>query len=280
MYFKEIEFKIKTHLEKNTTITKKASDFIKAKNKAMSTKKNKAKNKKSAPKQSAPKQSAPKQSAPKPKQVTPNFDFQGVQITLRPNDTDAEHIVWSSKQSLLVDNARELSRQSSVKNAIQIEKWIAIHPNIPEFKNFLLVMYNKMFGYDKFKTLVEQTVAAHPRYTFGLCAYASMLQVNGNIERAFLIVAKGAGLPAMLPGRKIFSVTELINYTHVTAQILFLMKKHKAANKLIDDINPVIEHFDIADYQTFDNLLEMRKLFNISVFKEQQEKQLPNRVIA
>lgn len=137
------------------------------------------------------------------------FDLSDFTIRYEPDPHELAHLP-SEARSLLLRLSTAASRLDA--SALrQAERAVEKYPDVPQFKNYLAVLYEAVGNGEQSAALIEQTAELHPDYLFARVNKLLHLLDTDAYAAAdtYLKQVGGYDLHDWYPGRTIFNVTEL-----------------------------------------------------------------------
>jgi len=125
--------------------------------------------------------------------------------------------------------------------------YIQQYPDIPQFKNRLSIYYELKGNREKAKEIKLFTHQQHPDYLFGKIAIALEYFYENKPEEMPALLGEHLELGALYPDRKIFHISEVMNYYKVAALYLNAVDRSDEAWEVVEKMekacpgNPEIE---------------------------------------
>ncbi|MEZ4887688.1 MAG: DUF1186 domain-containing protein [Chitinophagales bacterium] len=162
------------------------------------------------------------------------------------------------------------------KKAIpRLEELIDEYPNVPSFKNYLYIAYQKTDRNKEAEALLEMTLEEHPDYIFGITNKILNIHDEEEIRRYSHLLGEPRDIRTVRPNYDLYHITEFVNYQLAAAHYELLIGELDAATFRLDDLVELGEdnervqalygEINIARIVTFQEKLEKQKEFIIEV---------------
>ncbi|MCD4795366.1 MAG: hypothetical protein K8R54_19190 [Bacteroidales bacterium] len=155
------------------------------------------------------------------------MDLKKYKITNEPvNDDGVTNDYINNLTEKLYYDVQDNPKKQIKKLKALIEKY----PNVPAFKNYLMVAY-KMTG-DKERTLkvIKIINEQHPDYFFGKTSLAEYYLDKGEYEKVPEILGSVKDISEIYPEKDIFHISEVANFHHFVAKYYFEKERVKDEN--------------------------------------------------
>lgn len=147
------------------------------------------------------------------------FEINGYQLTGDPEVADHNMYYSPEIEEKLVE-AYHLAQKAKPHSFNKLAKLVERYPNIPAFKNYLMVFYANRGKPDKARALNQKIVQEHPEYLHGKLNLASAYIQEGQYDKALEILGDKLELKDYYPNRKVFHHNEFESYNGVVIQYL------------------------------------------------------------
>ena len=168
------------------------------------------------------------------------------------NISDSPEIINSLFQindrakKLLQDTYDDINRTNKNKES-KLLAYVEQYPDIPQFKNRLSTYYELKGNRRKAKEIKLITLQQHPDYLFGKITIALEYYYENQPEKMPALLGEQLELRALYPQRKIFHLSEVMNYYKVVALYLNAVDRCDEAWEVVEKMekncpgNPEIE---------------------------------------
>lgn len=120
------------------------------------------------------------------------------------------------------------------------------HPDYPTFYNFLSVAYENAGHYRKAKDTILENYRRNPDYLFARLNYAELCLAEGDIERIPAIFNHRFDLKLLYPQRKVFHITEVLNFMGIMGVYCAVAGKRDTAEQYY----AILKQLDPDHYMT------------------------------
>jgi hypothetical protein len=130
------------------------------------------------------------------------------------SETDNHYIPSNSSSALneLLDDLMVESYEPTKRTPERIQKVIAKYPRQPQFYNYLATAYTQLGKNTKAREVNRKTYAKFPDYLFAKLGMAQIELSEGNYDKVQYYLGESLRLEDLYPDRKIFHITEVLNY--------------------------------------------------------------------
>jgi hypothetical protein len=175
-------------------------------------------------------------------------------ISDNPEVVNSPYFVDDRAQNLLLETFQHVNRK---KNSVEgrLYEYIKEYPGLPQFKNRLTSYYMLTGNRKKAKEINLLTLQQHPDYLFGKISMALEYYFENNFDEMLLLLGSQLELDALYPERKIFHVSEVMNYYKMVALYLNAVNRTPEAWDVIERMetacpgHPDIEETTIAIFR-------------------------------
>ena len=168
-----------------------------------------------------------------------NSDNTDFQVTNNPDLFDKQYGITPELKNQL-DDLRILANSGKKSGIKKLESLIEKHPQNPQLKNFLVVLYSKMGQYKKAYEVNRQIVDEHPDYFFGLANLVAEYLGAGEPEKVKEVFGESLTLKGMYPNRDMFHISEVLFF-------FFLLVKYYVAIDELDIAESYCEKMNMLD---------------------------------
>ena len=133
-------------------------------------------------------------------------------ITGDPSETDANQDDYPSELIHLIQRMHNRVTQKKPNIIQELKDVIAKHPNVPAFKNYLMLAYSNAGEAKKALGYAHQIYKEHPNYLYARVNLANTYIQDGVLDRVPELLGEGMELGLLYPHRKVFHVSEVTNY--------------------------------------------------------------------
>ncbi len=158
------------------------------------------------------------------------------------------------------------------------------YPNVPQFKNQLSVLYNKLGNYEKAKELNHWIVKEHPDYLFGKINLANEYIAKKEFEKVPEILGELMDIKSLYPNRDEFHIGEVKSFYQTTIQYFVGIENLEAAESRLKMIKEIAKNYekdskdDIEKLEYAVSILRVKK--GLENFKKMQENARKSEVIS
>jgi len=137
----------------------------------------------------------------------------------------------------------------------ELNDLIKIHPQVPQFKNLLSVLCNRLGNTQKALEINRDIIELHPDYLYGKLNLANEFITKNQYEKVPKILGKEMELKMLYPQRNEFHVGEVISFNQTALHYFVGIKHLDDAQMRYDIIEKLNESFDLGM-----DLFELEKL--------------------
>lgn len=158
-------------------------------------------------------------------------------------------------------------------NESELKRYIKRFPANLQFKNFLVVHYNKQGMVDKALEYNRQILEEHPDYLFAKTNLVREYVQKKQFEKVPEVLGKDFNLQKLYPNRRVFHVTELFTFYVTLVNYYLETDQAEKAEEIAEDLHELGD--DYPKNQALAQLiLAHRMKSGLNVFKEAQEKKV------
>ena len=176
--------------------------------------------------------------------IEPNYRITQDAVALDYKNVDIDEVARKSEYYYY---RVQKGKKSDIK--VLLEE-IKKYPTIPQYKNYLSVLYSVRGEFKKAEEINERIIREHPDYLYGLLNKANSCIDKEQYDKIPALLGEAFDLKALYPNREVFHVAEVVNY-HITVATYFAgiddfeqAKAHSDYLKTIDPEIPIIAHID------------------------------------
>ncbi len=170
------------------------------------------------------------------------FDFE---ITDDPDEADHNFHYSGELQDLLSKTYQQV-RKKKPHLIPHLQKLIAKYPKVPAFKNYLMLCYQLAGKLNKAYEINRRVVQEHPDYTFGKINLALEHVEKKEFEEALDILGADLDLKQLVPGRRVFHVSEFRAFLNVVCRYLIETGQLEAAEQRLEEAGEMLGEEDEA----------------------------------
>jgi uncharacterized protein YecA (UPF0149 family) len=154
-------------------------------------------------------------------------------ISDSPEIINSLYFVDEHAQKLLQETFRDVNRKKKSAEG-KLYEYIKEYPELPQFKNRLASYYQLSGKREKAKEISLLTLQQHPDYLFGKITLALEYYFENNFDEMLPLLGSRLELDALYPEKKIFHVSEVMNYYKMVALYLNAVDSSAEAWDVID----------------------------------------------
>jgi hypothetical protein len=130
----------------------------------------------------------------------------------------------------------------------ELEYYVARFPEVPCFQNWLTKCLHETGRPEEARALAERTVKRHPGYLTGITLLIQFRLWDNDLEGVERLLGPHKSLSSVVPGRKLFHISEFLSYFCVLGQYQLKTGDFKEARKslkVMEDLaprDPITEH--------------------------------------
>lgn len=141
---------------------------------------------------------------------------------------------YSGEMGDLLADGYNILREMPFGAVRKLENYVKRYPDIPPFKNFLYLVYEKEGRDMDSKRILLETVSKHPEYVFGKTSLALMFINEGNPKVAKRYLGENLKIEDILPEREEYEWLEFLNYQYTAGKYEVAIGELKAAENRLE----------------------------------------------
>lgn len=172
-----------------------------------------------------------------------NIMIAGYKISSSPDAINKQFGITPDIEEKLSEMAVKVHKKknSAVKD---LNNLIKKYPHIPQFKNYLATLYEKLGNRNMATELNRRIVSLHPEYLYGKITEANISIANGTYEKVPEILGPALDLKALYPGREEFLYSEVLGYMKTIFNYFICIKETEQAATTLEHIIEIDKEFD------------------------------------
>ncbi|WP_301201191.1 DUF1186 domain-containing protein [Plebeiibacterium marinum] len=171
-----------------------------------------------------------------------------------------------------IQKAYKMALSGNASQVKKLQDFIEKYPQIPHFKNFLSVLYQKRDQEDKAYETIKRTIQENPDYLFGKLNYADMLIDEGELERIPEILGEEMELYALYPERDTFHISEVTSFYQLKARYCMMNKDLDGIEECGEFLDEVAPDSNAANMVTRMLAMETMRQGMVRMEREQEDR--------
>jgi tetratricopeptide (TPR) repeat protein len=143
--------------------------------------------------------------------MSKDFLLSGYTITTDPDFMDDQNAL-SPQLKWQLEKFHKLALEGKKSNVPKLLEAIERHPDNPQLKNYLSVLYTNIGDKQKAFETNHWIVAEHPGYLFGKLNLANEHYLKGEYEKMPEILGEAMEIKALYPHRNTFHLNEVVSF--------------------------------------------------------------------
>ncbi len=172
-----------------------------------------------------------------------NWTMQGYALSPKMSKTDSKYRNTPIALAEVQKELHELANKGSDFAIKKIERWIEKYPNVPLLYNYLATAYMNNKQIDKATQINDQSAKRFPDYPLFRTNMAVTAIAKGELDKAEAILGKNLELSEFLPNRKIYHVTEMVQFLEIVTYFFIAKGEYDLAENRINIMKEVVEQF-------------------------------------
>ena len=181
------------------------------------------------------------------------IEITGYNITTDPHLFDKEYAITPDLSARL-ERYHEMALKGKKSSVQKLIEAIEEHPNNPQLKNYLSVLYGQIGNTEKVYETNRWIVAEHPNYLFGKLNLANEYYLKKEYHKMPEILGDAMELKALYTNRETFHINEVLSFLK-TAILYFTaigdIKQAEVRYNIIQEIAPDSEDAEFALEQLY-----------------------------
>ena len=156
-----------------------------------------------------------------------------------------------------MDDLYALAQRDPQQAIPELERLIAIYPQVPTFYNYLSIAYLQSGDQEHATALVREAYRRHPQYLFAKINYANLCLQQGEIGKVPSIFGHACDLQQLYPHRTRFHVSEFTGFAWVMCRYCCAIGERETAAlyyqmlKQVAPRHPMTKHAKRSLYPPF-----------------------------
>lgn len=185
-------------------------------------------------------------------------------ITGNPDEADYKYHYSDDIKELLLRTYRKVHKKK-IKNPQELLKLIERYPNVPAFKNYLVVNYQLQGKPEKARSANHWLVKEHPDYLFGKLNLCAEYLEDDKLDKIPKVLGEALDLKDLYPEREMFFVQEFSSFLNISCRYLIADKALEAAESRIEAATQILGNGN-------DIIQQLNGLLNEAISKKNREK--------
>jgi hypothetical protein len=201
---------------------------------------------------------------------TNNLIVSGYKITESNEVINQLYGITPEIQEKLVEMSVKVQKKknSAIK---ELNDLIKKYPFVPQFKNFLSMLYDMQGNHFMANEVNRRLVSLHPEYLFGRLTLANIAIANEEYEKVPEILCEAMELKSMYPEREEFHTGEVVGFLQTAFNYFIGIEDVVQAQIRLDIIEKLNKEFDLGiDMFNFDRKI---MVLNLGKSLERQEQE-------
>lgn len=187
-----------------------------------------------------------------------NWTMQGYALSPKLADTDAKYRNVPSAVAEVQKDLHELALKGSEFAIKKIERWIEKYPNTPLLYNYLATAFMNNRQLEKATKINDKAAKRFPDYPLFRINMAVTAIAKGELDKVEAILGKDLELSQFLPNRKIYHVSEMIQFLEIVTYFFIAKGEYDSAENRINIMKEVVEqfHYPTAKLEIYQQMLK------------------------
>jgi tetratricopeptide (TPR) repeat protein len=174
------------------------------------------------------------------------FEIINFKISNDPKDTDGKYNNHPAEINNIIVDLYQQALKGSHKVSDKLVKLIEKYPRVAVLYNYLGISYQKQGKMEKSSAVMKKCFSLFPDYLFARLAMAKEYMIQKDFEKADTMLGH-KNLQGLYPERKVFHISEVINFYQCCAHVLITEGKFEAAESYIKGLNDIGINFNKGD---------------------------------
>jgi len=161
-----------------------------------------------------------------------NLKMFNYKITGNPEEADHNQHYSKEIEDQLYRTYLKIQK-GKIKNPQDIQKLIKRYPNVPAFKNYLVVFYGNKNKWKKARVANDRLMEEHPDYLFGKLNHCVVCIQEDLLDEVPKTLGEALDLKDLYPNREIFHETEFTSFLNTSCNYLLASENIEAAESRI-----------------------------------------------
>lgn len=154
-------------------------------------------------------------------------------ITGNPDEADYKYHYSDDIKKVLLNTYRKVHKKK-IRNPQALLKLIERYPNVPAFKNYLVVNYQLHGKNEKARSANHWLVKEHPDYLFGKLNLCAEYLEDDRLDEIPKVLGQALDLKDLYPEREVFFIQEFTSFLNISCRYLIADNALEAAESRIE----------------------------------------------